>query len=376
MSLATTNFAIGDSVQPLPISPVQINGAILRNARTQQLQMESQVGQHDQLRLTLLMSVLDASTLVDQPIYLRYGSNPNYGYFYGYTTNVSKPQTTTGADSQIVLTALGFSSAMKLSPSRMFRTRTTPQILADVLASYPIGLSTQDHPFVHQRIAQVARTDWEFIVEVAKLAGFYLSTNSGAVVMSHPIRALDYGAFARDLVKSSQTLDSNPLIDFVPGERINTTKDDFEAEFTYFTPTGIQKSVPDVPPEQRVKIPNYVYSQEYAEFLSAGMKVMSGMFQTAMARIRGDAGLRPGDTVNIRTGLTPAATDSFDGLWYVNEVETYIDSKVFQTGLGLCRDMTRLAKSGAYLSFYDTDPRNFPTMKLGNDGLWQSSWSN
>ena len=242
---------------------------------------------------------------------------------------------------------------MKVSPSRMFTSSTTGQILQEVLSGYKIGLAQLDHTFVHQQLAEAGMTDGEFANKVANMAGFYLVPYSGAVVMSQPIRALDYGVAYQSVEKSSQTLDNKPLLDFIPDERSDETQEDFQPEFTYFTANGgMQNYVPpDTPPERLVKISDYIYSPEYASFLADGMKVMTGMYQTATARLRGDASVRPGTILDINTGLTRAATDSFDGLWYVTLASTYIDEKVFQTGLQLCRDRYRAAKSGFYQQF-------------------------
>ena len=381
MSLATTDYSIGAAIQPLPISPLQINGAVFTDGKVLAMQIESVVGQHDVLNLGVLMPILDSSTLLGSPLYLRYGLSPNYGYFYGYVSNVSKPQTA-DAVSQLQVTALGFSSVMKASPSRIFADRTTPQILGDVVQGppdvpYRIGLAPLEHNFAHHRLAQTSETDWEFAVRVAGMAGFYIYPYSGAVVMSHPIRALDSGAPTRVLEKSSQVLDDQPLIDFIPNQRTDTVLDDFEPEFAYFTADGrLQTHIPDVAPQRRMKIPDYIYSQAYGDFIADGMHVMTGMYQTADARIKGDAGVRPGDLVSISTGMTAAATDNFDGLWYTTYVSTFIDTQVYQTALKLCRDTYRSASTvGTIKTFYGSNAQNFPTMRLGSDGAWVSSWS-
>jgi hypothetical protein len=381
MTLTAPHFTVGAAVQPLPISPLQIDGHVVRDARVRNIQADNRIGQHDQLKLQVIMPILNSSTLLNLPLYLRYGASPRYGYFYGYITNVSKPQKV-GTASQLDITALGFSSVMKLSPSRMFQGMTTTQILTEVLRGsdeypYKIGLAAQDHSFVHQRLAQVGCTDWEFVVKVAGMAGFYVYPYSGAVIMSNPIQTLEKNSPRIRLEKSAQTLDDKPLIDFVPAERTDQTRADFEPEFAYFTANGgLQKSIPKLPPQSRMKIPDYIYSQAYAEFISEGMKVMTGLYQTADARIRGDASVRPGDLVDVRTGSSQGALDSFDGLWYVNYTSTYVDEKVFQTGLKLCRDKYRRVRTGTSSKFYLNDPRRFPTMRLNSRaGVWQSSWS-
>jgi hypothetical protein len=376
--LTDTNFAVGAAIQPLPVSPFQIDGQVIGGARVKGLQIDNNTGQHETLKLTVVMAVLDSSTLVNKPFYMRYGLSPNYSYFYGYTTNVSKPQSP-GVASQIEISASGFSSIMKLSPSRVFVNRTTEQIMREVLAGteeyrYQIGLSAQPHDFVHQRLAQVGETDWEFINRLAKMAGFWIYPYSGVVVMSQPLKTLETGSVSRTLEKSTQTLDLRPLLEFVPTMRTDQTRQDFEPDITYFTPTATQTFTTNLPPHRRMKIPDYVYSQAHAQFIADGMKVMTGMYQNAKARIRGDAGIKPGMLVDIHTGLTRGAADSFDGIWYVGGVSHFIDEKVFQTALVLCRDKTRWT-SGTDQNFYNNEPYQFPTMRLVN-GAWQSSWSN
>jgi hypothetical protein len=380
MSLTETNFSTGAAVQPLPISPLQLDGRVVRDVRIKSLTVDCSTGEHEQLKIELIMPILNAYTLVNKPLYIRYGVGPNFGYFYGYTSNVSKPQSV-GTDSQITITALGFSSIMKLSTSRMFQSMSTEQILREVLKGsekypYRIGLAPQDHKFVHRRLAQVGESDWEFAVRVAGMAGFYIYPYSGAIVMSQPMRALENGASNFLLEKSSQTLDNKPLLEFLPNERSAHTKADFDPEFTYFTPNGGTHTVePEAPPQRRTKPSDYIYSSEYADLIIEGTNVMTGMYQTADARIRGNARVRVGSVVEVRTGVTPGATDSFDGIWYVNYVSHFIDSKVFQTALKLCRDKYRKPTAQRYVSFYARNDRNFPTMNLYQGG-WRSSWSN
>jgi hypothetical protein len=390
--MTNAKVTTGVTRPPLPVSTPQIDGVTATDIFVREVRVERSLNLHDEATVTVLSSRKEMESWIDKPIYFKFGTNPNYGHFHGYIRKVTKPQKFQ-ENVLVTITAIGYSSLSRASKRRVFTGVTSDSILRKVAEETSMRVFMSPHWFTHKRVAQSGQTNWEFMVQTAKLASHFISAVDGVLWATNPIIELEKLRAFRSFSKATQLLDNQELLDFVPSDETKITKDLLYPEFSFFTSTGqlqaatwnpdkvpqyqvidalegVQSYSPDVEEHQKSPVSNYVYNSEYARLLKEALTLDVEVNQSAVARVRGTAAMVPGTVCNFDTGLRNANKDRLDGIWYVSAVSHEINEALFQTNLYLVRDKYRAMSSGTYEWFYQTKK---PTMAL-RDGKWESTW--
>lgn len=370
----TISGSVVQSRNPLPVSPLRIDGVSLDTGIIVNAEINHAANMHSSATVTLTMADVNLDRFTGKPVYFRYGTNPNYGFFWGFIKAVSKDQKFQ-EQVQVTFTCYGFTWSLRTSTNKLW-VNTTSEVIAQAIAGrHSLGLNFESHWFSHSRFSQIGSTDWEVLKDLGFMTGRCLVGIDGVLKFVDPLLALERRKAFDKFEKSVHILEPNDrsLLDFTPNTAVQATEDQLHPKFSYLSANGTLRTVD--PPEQDETnkfsmTEAYVPNEDYARLISEVAAKRNSLNESASARVRGSGRLVPGIVVNMVTGLPTVATDSLDGLWFVTKVTHRIDTSVFQTGLELVRDKYRSPINQRYEMF---DTPTSPSMKLVGTN-WISSW--
>ena len=361
----------------LPVSQITVDGEVLEEVVPVEVTVSQAAGKHDSAELVVLWPSTNSAAIERKPVTFTFGRGRTSAVFRGYVYSVEKSQ---GFQKQVVttITCLGLTWPMRTITPRMFSAAAGSAIAAEVVRPHQLGVTVDaDDGYTFPRAAQVNETDWEFLHEMAHSMGMVLVSRDGVVRLVNPIAALSKGTPSRNLTKTTNLLDDpdSNLFEFTPLATVTTERRFLRPTFGYFgSDHSVRTHVPDAEAADVVQaLHRVVPDSSTADHLIKTSARWNDYNETADARVRGDGGLGPGDTVAVRTGI-PAVVDNYDGMWFVMAASHKVDSKTFQTSLRLSRDAYRRpSDTQAVRPYWIGDDRLFPTTSLAN-GRWVSSW--
>jgi hypothetical protein len=375
----TTNVSVTTNKVKLPVTAPVVGGVTLDNSIVRSLRVDKELNLHDSASITLLMPMLDAQSLVGKSITFRYGTSPNYGYFYGYVDSVSKPQPFQ-EQVQITISCVGFSRKMRIYNSKMFQSISSVSLVNEIVKPYKFAVRMDPHWFTHKRFSLVGLSDWEATVKIARMTKRFIVPFNGYLWFVDPITELSNRVSSHRFQKSTQIMDPSRwgLMDFNPVAFVTNDPDDLLPKFSYFDDKGSVRSYSPSDPIKTntiIRSDFYIYNSEFADLLKDTITQRNIFTQGAEARVRGDASLSTGLVVDMVTGLptTYGAKDTYDGLWFVSKLTHQIDESLFQTNLGLIRDKYRSVVQEPYEWFYKKSGGGLPSMSVDSQDTWISN---
>jgi hypothetical protein len=320
-------------------------------------------------------------SLVGQPVLFTYGVAPMIETFYGYILSVN-PDQKFKQSLNYVITLVGATAVMQ-SLNRRFYTNVTDGELVQRLADRgSLGFSSNTSTVYRwPSIGVTSQTDWELAVALSERSACLLFNWGGVLRMDDPRRLFRDFPFTTLVVSDDLLETDRRLLDFKPVSQSEYQITTRPVEFFFFDRSGqvvsYQQPKPGYDGSHTPFGESPVMSREEAELYGAMMNnSIERWLQSATARIKGDASIYPGVTVDVNTG-TRSSTAKFNGRWLVLQVSHSMTREAFNTELTLARpgdSIPALSKS-TFDPFWRSSTRGRPSLFLRN-GLWFSSWSN
>jgi hypothetical protein len=144
--------------------------------------------------------------------------------FYGYVHDIKNYQ-----EAQMHVTEVGFIGAsyvMRQSSQRVYYNTTADQIITDIAKRYGFSYRATPHPRVYKQVAQAGLTDWEFMVKLAKQAGYSLRAENTALYFQPLLQ--DFTELISEALSFTKVdagfMPLNPIYNFRPivGESLST----------------------------------------------------------------------------------------------------------------------------------------------------------
>jgi len=382
----------------IPIRTLYINGSALPVV-VQEASIKRSNGQHDSADLTVLVDAeltfdgnpritlgestdqpraVPVDTLEGQPISFVYGVSPQVDTFHGYITDITAEQPFKQSLNFTIRCVGATLSCQRIS--RRFYTNLTDSEIAKRIADRALlGFSTSaTSTYRWPSVGTPRSTDWELLNGLASRSGC-LVLNWGGVIRMDDSRSLFNEYPFTTLVSSDDVLESSRrLMDFKPqskgGNQINTRP----VQFFFFDRSGqVLSHKTDSDDEWNFPYTDSpISSREEAEQYARSMaNSVSRWTHTATARIKGDASIYPGVTVDVNSG-TRSSTARFNGRWLVLQVSHSMQRDTFATELSLARpgDLIPPLTKTNFDHFWRTSGRPRPAMTLRNK-QWLSSWA-
>ena len=317
-------------------------------------------------------------SLVGQPVSFVYGVSPQVETFYGYVTEVVPAQQfKQGLNYTIRMTGSTF-SCQRIYQA-FYVNLTDTEIAKQAADRSSHGFYTNANlTYRWPSVGVTQYTDWELLNALSSRNGCLLF-NWGGVIRMEESRALFKQYPFTTLVSSDDLLESSrKLMDFTPVAKGVNQVNTRPMEFFFFDRNGqvvSHKSDPNRP----VSTPyssEPIFSREEAELSAQSLSnTVSRWLHTATARVRGDASIYPGVTVDVNTG-TRSSTAKFNGRWLVLQVSHSMQRDAFATELTLARpgDLIPALTKSNFDHFWRSTERPRPTVTLRNS-RWVSSWA-
>ena len=367
--------SVSQSRNPLPISDIYVNGDPLAEAIVRKVTVNEEVNKHHSAIISLTYANANLEELKNQPVFFRYGSNPRFGYFWGYVKEASKEQGFQ-KEIRISLVCYGYTWNMRTPNSRMWINTSLADIATDVAFKHRMGVFFPDHWYSPKRFAQSESTDWQTLVELAALSDRVVVARRGVIRFVDITDELERRQAVNSYEKSLNTLDPQEkgLLEFNASSSVNTDVDDLSQRVGFFTSSNEVSVMEDSDRDESEQVNNtsvYINNEDDARIVREMSSSPDADY--AEARLRGDAQVTAACVVDISTGSGRAIRDSLDGLWFVGAVTHSIDEGTFQTNCQLVRDQYR-SSTGERYDFYNGVRRAQPDLRLSN-GKWVSSWA-
>lgn len=369
----TTQVSVPASGLNLPISDFRIDGERRSDIVLLGASLAAAVSSHESAKVTARIPSTVVSGLERLPIEFRIGSNPAYT-FHGYIYTVEKGQK---LQSQVecVLNCIGSTSDAKNPVFGLLENVTAEDIADSVLGQFGLGYYSTGSDVRIPRLALTGRSGWEAVHDAVNLTGRETVAINGGLWFFDPLTELGRLTPAVQLRKSLDSYGSGDrkLLDFTPGSARPKVSNEDLPRASWFAPDGSVRT--EAPEGDNTYWVNDLYlpTSDFAKAVFARARKKFTLGQTATARVMGSAGILPGMTIDVSTGVAAVITDTYDGLWLVASVEHEILNGVFQTKLSLVRDKYRRSNTKAYEPFWQRTTRPFPTMTLSG-GKWVSTW--
>lgn len=322
-------------------------------------------------------------SLPGQPVNFTYGVAPNVEQFYGYIVSIT-PDQQFKQGLNYVITMVGSTLVLQQVNRRFYTNVSIPQLVKRCVDRAHLGfdVAVPDAIVGYQwpSLGVTTETDWSLINGLATWAGCLIFNWGGVVRLADAAELFRMYPFTT-LVSSDDVLESDrKLMDFKPTEQ--TVEQVSKAPQEYYFFDGAGTVVSHKQSTTTTGVPHTPYSQspvknrQEAELLaSASAKSMARWLQNASARIKGDASIYPGVTVEVNTG-TRSSTAKYNGRWLVVAVKHSMKRDAFATELTLTRpgaSIPSLAKS-SFEHFWRSSPKARPALSL-RGGKWMSSWA-
>lgn len=375
--MTATFGSVSQSRAALPVTPPEVDGDIDDSVIIVSASIEETSDKHAFAVIEMRGADREVSRHKKKPISFRYGTFPNYGYFYGYIVDATKDQPHQ-SEISIVYVCLGYTYPMRKSQSKVWSNTLASQIVQEIVTPYGLGFSFTGDDFRFERLAQTYQSDWQMVTKVARQLGKMCIPYDGVIRLIDPIAELDTDTSVATFEKSSNILDSSDLelLSFEAQAKEDSGDDDGLVKFSFFSPSNAVITIDDSEVDEidkRTETHSYVSSQAYADQYEKTKQIVDSLSQSGSARIRGNGSIKPGTVIGISTGAyRNVSTDSMDGRWLVGATKHEINETVFQTELTLIRDEYRPLNDTLYEPFRGQG-RADPRITLSN-GEWKSSW--
>lgn len=322
-------------------------------------------------------------SLPGQPVNFTYGVAPQVEQFYGYIVSIT-PDQQFKQGLNYIITMVGSTLALQQVNRRFYTNTSIPQLVKKCVdrASLGFDVAVSDSIVGYQwpSLGVTTETDWTLVNGLANWAGCLVFNWGGVVRLVDPAELFRMYPFTT-LVSSDDLLETDrKLMDFKPTEQTIEQVSKAPQEFYFFDGAGTVVSHKQSTTATGVQHAPYfdspVRNRQEAELLAnASAKSLSRWLQNATARIKGDASIYPGVTVEVNTG-TRSATAKYNGRWLVVSVKHSMKRDAFATELALIRpgaSIPSLVKS-SFEHFWRSSPKARPALSL-RDGRWMSSWA-
>jgi hypothetical protein len=369
--------SVSQSRPTLPVTPPEVDGRVDDSIIVVSASIEETSDKHAFASISMRGADREVSRHKKKPISFRYGTFPNYGYFYGYVVDAMKDQPHQG-EINISYACLGYTYPLRKSQPRVWSNTLASQIIQEIVSPYGLGFSFTGDDFRFERLAQTSQSDWQMVTKVARQLGKMCIPYDGVIRLIDPIVELDTNTSVATFEKSSNILDSSDLelLSFEAQSKEDSGDDEGLIKFSFFTSSNEVTTIDDSEVDEgdkRTETKAYVASQAYADQFEKTKKIVDSLSQAGSARIRGNGAIKPGTVIGISTGTyRNVSKDSMDGRWLVGATKHEINETVFQTELTLIRDEFRQLNDTLYEPFRGQG-RADPRITLSN-GEWKSSW--
>lgn len=359
----------------LLVNTILANGEPLQIETLKEVTIDSQDYAHEQAIISVTLTTPQVNSLQDSTIKFTYGPRLALSTFYGYISEIA-PSRNYQENMMYDLTCTGATRPLQeYGKPRFYTKKTITAIVADLITQRHLGVQVEQSDFQFASLAQTSQSDWEFILAVAKLAGFSVYNYQGVVRIVNPMRILNESGPSIRLIKGDEVLDkSRVLLDFQPIAYSTKKPKHTQPAFGYFNNGNPQVThVPDENYNFHSDTP--ILDKSMADFFVKAWDSNSDYWvQKATARIQGNTSIHPGVMVSVQISGSSVIQHDYDGLWLVQGTRHSITAGSFQTSLVMARDnKKRLANT-------DTKPwtqtaQGHPQMSQKSvEDDWQSSW--
>lgn len=321
---------------------------------------------------------ISVSSLTGQAINFTFGISPNVEQFFGYVTSIT-PDQQFKQGLNYIIQMVGSTLITQILNRRFYTNVTASQVAKRCTDRARLGYQGISTPYIWPAIGVTNDTDWTVLNAMASVSGAILLNWAGVVRMVDPLELFREYPFTT-LIQSDEILESDrKLMDFKPTEHTIRQVSKAPQQFYFFDANGgvvsyVQPTNSKADPVPWFKSP--VRNREEAEvYGNASVRTLSRWLQDASARIKGDASIYPGVTVDVNTG-TRSSSAKFNGRWLVTHVKHSMKRDAYATELTLTRpggSIPALTKS-SFQHFWRNSPKARPALSLRN-GQWVSSWS-
>lgn len=372
------NVGSGILVHRVMVDDTAINAS---PAEVKSLAISFAANKHDQAVLTTKLTKSQAKEFLNQTVSITYGPTVKRDTFRGYI-EVIRPSRKYQEDLIYDIVCLGVTQPMQTGETRFWTDRTAPSVASEVVLAHKLGFMSEGHGFVWPSLSQTGDSDWEVVTKAAALCGFVVVVTDGVVRLVDAEHQLRSAAPIVHLVKGDQVLDSGrELLDFTPEEESTSLRKNTRPSYAFFDRNAGVGTTPreEEGDTQYRYVTSYpVSSREMADVLiSAWERSTEFWVESAKARTRGNARIKPGDLVAISLGTSSVIVNENDGLWFVVGVTHNLTHNSFQTELVLARDKVRKPSNTEYKDFYSNVQYGRPKVLVDSSGpskKWKSSW--
>jgi hypothetical protein len=358
-------------------------GNTIMDITVQEAVISSTEGEHDSATLRVTSKTLtNTDGIVDQPISFIYGWAPRTEVFYGYVVGVRTEESKRGV-LDFSMSCLGPTYPMTRGKTRFWSGKSIPGVVQDLALVALLGYSGDSHTHLWAALAQTEESDWRLCNDLATRIGYSVFYRDGIVLCYDPLTLYSStGPYAR-IISSGQTVQAEDrrMIEFAPKEVSKEGRDYLGVKFGYFTTSGdVQMITQPGEFKHYAFVPSLIRDQDEAKVLADSMVLQTNRWlYHAMARIWGDADIRPGMCIDIRSSNQVHYANLYDGKWLVRGVEQHMDLQEYQTMLVLSRpspENIKIANITPYRPFWQfgNEGRSRPTLGLV-EGKWVSSWT-
>ena len=366
-----------------PIYRMALSGSLL-DVKVQDATMVMGENTHDTGTLTVSSATMTSTAgILESPISFLYGIAPRTEVFSGYVTSVTEQQTDTGVLTW-AMDVVGPTKLMQSGVPRFWTNRTVPAAVETLAYVSYLGYTGHAHTHTWPTLAQTGDSDWQMCVSLATRLGWSVFNRYGIILLYDPMKLfVEQGSIAT-LISETYTIaktsinEERALLDFTPAEEAESDAGNQGFKVAYFNNNNLQVALQKGTHSNYQFLTDFVIrnTDEATIYVNSRDSDASNWFQTATARIMGNASIFPGMSVEVLTTNTKYYPGKFNGRWLVLNVQHKMDSQSFQSNLTLARpDGTTLVTASNYLPFWQSLTRARPTLSLSQTMSLQNSLS-
>lgn len=386
LNIPIRSLLIDGSVFPVVVREVTIRrGSGMHDSVELSVLIEGEMTFSGKARIPLSESTtetreVDIETLEGQTVAFVYGIPPWTENFYGYILEV-RPNQKFKQGLNYVIQMAGTTLMCQRINRRFYTNMTDLEMAKEIADRALLGFSTNSSStYRWPSTGVVSRTDWETLNQLAARSGLLLFNWGGVVRMDDPRLLFNEYPYTR-LVSSDDVLETDrKLMDFSPTARGFNEAATRPVEFFFFDRNGQVVSYKKAGRGYAGRYIPYSTSpvmngDEADIFAKSSENSISRWLHSATARVKGDASITPGVTVDVDTGAREASA-RFNGRWLVMQVTHSMNRTAFNTELVLTRPGDRippLVKS-SFDPFWRSSAKPKPTITV-RSGQWFSSWA-
>lgn len=282
------------------------------------------------------------------PVTVRWGWLPDdVEYFHGYVHHTTTHDLH-GRRKRLDIYCVGASYRMKEIRLRSFKKKTAHQIAAIICKDHHFSLTAECHHFVHQHVTQHGRSDWDFLVWLAKRIGYTIYATKTDVVLAkrvidrRPSRARPTFVYRPALYRQRGACYklTHKVGENVPGtskkKLVLQGVDDHGKKIKAVHKAPLCHTHGTTKPTKPVfhkKVIKPVHHKAHADALLAGEADLHRFHIIGHGELSGNTKVHQGSTIRI-AGID---TES-DGYWYVGMVDHHITLTDYRMKVELGRD--------------------------------------